>query len=83
MSDSLSEQAHKKALEQVRAEKPHAFTVGGSFDGKQATGGITYERKWSNGWGLTAYAKAYWHDAPIVPTDQSGYVAGAELTKKF
>jgi hypothetical protein len=83
MPRTLSEQANKAAIDSVRAEKPQSFTVGGTFDGKVATGGVTYDRKWSNLWGITAYAKAYWNDAPVVPTDRFGYVVGADVTKKF
>lgn len=75
--------AAKAELAKVKAEKPSSFTVGGSFDGHVATGGISYDRKWSNGFGLTAYARAWWNDKPVIPTDRAGVVAGAEVTKTF
>lgn len=80
---TLSEQADKAAIDQVKAEKPSQFRVGGTWDGKTATGGISYDRKWSNLWGVTAYAKAYWNDQPVIPTDKSGFVVGADVVKKF
>ena len=80
MTDSLKDQANKAALAAVT---PQSFTVGGWTDGKYSEGGLTYQRKWSNGWGATAYAKAWWNDAAVIPTDRSGYVIGSELTKKF
>jgi len=81
MSDLVA-QAHKAALDQVKAEKPSSFTVGGRFDGKKLEGGLTYDRKWSNGWGLTAYARAWWEDA-TVSTHTPKVAAGAEVTKRF
>lgn len=78
-----SGEKHTAEIAKTQAEKPHSFTVGGTFDGHVATGGITYDRKWSNLWGFTAYAKAYWHDQPVVPTDKFGYVVGAEVVKRF
>ena len=85
MSDkpTLSEQANQDMIATVKAEKPQSFTVGGTFDGKRASGGISYNRAWSNLWGITAYAKAYWHDQPVVPTDKYGYAVGVDVTKKF
>lgn len=78
-----SGQKHAAELATVQAETPSSFTVGGTFDGHVATGGISVDRKWSNGWGATAYARAWWNDAPIIPTDKFGYVVGAAVTKKF
>lgn len=81
---TLSEQANKAALDQVRAEKPQSFTVGGRFDGKKIVGGITYDRRWSNGWGLTAYARAWWDDATVTThTRRPKVEAGGELVKRF
>jgi len=77
------EAAADKELAKVKAETPSQFRVGGTWNGKTATGGISYDRKWSNLWGVTAYAKAYWNDQPIVPTDKFGYVIGADVVKKF
>lgn len=70
-------------IEKVKLELPSQFKVGAYFDGQRASGGATYDRSWKNGFGLTAYAKAYWHDAPVIPTDRFGYVVGVEVTKKF
>lgn len=78
MADSLSAQADKAAIEAVKKDAPASFTVGGTFDGHKAEGGLTYNRTWRNGWGLTAYAKAYWNDAPVVPRDRFGGVVGFE-----
>lgn len=77
------EAATKAELAKVKADKPSSFTVGGTFDGHKVTGGIEYQRKWSNGWGATAFARAWWDDAPITPTDKFGVVAGGEVTKTF
>lgn len=83
MSDSLLRQANKAVIEQVKAEKPSKFTVGGTFNGRQAEGGATFNRTWRNGWGATAYARAWWNDAAVTPTDKFGYVIGAEGEKRF
>lgn len=83
MSDSLAAQAHKAAIEQVKSEKATSFTVGASYNGAVITGGVSYDRKWTNGWGLTAYAKAWWNDQAVLPQDKSGIVVGAEAVKKF
>lgn len=81
---SLLEQANKAALASVKAEKPHSFTVGGYYDGKRISGGITYDRKFSNGYGLTAYARAWWEDATVsTHTPKPKIEAGAEFSKKF
>lgn len=60
MSGPISDAANKAALDDVRKEKPSSFTVGGYLtrDGR-VVGGVTYDRKFSNLWGLTAYARAY------------------------
>lgn len=79
---SLLEQAKKAALEDVRKEKPSAFTVGGYVDDKgRVIAAVTYDRKLSNLWGLTAYAKAYWNDVSV--TAHPATEAGVELTRKF
>lgn len=86
MGDSLREQAHKAALAQVRAEKPASFTVGGHYDGKKIVGGLTYDRSWKNGLGLTAYLKAYWNDLPVTthtPKAKPQVSAGVEATYRF
>jgi hypothetical protein len=85
MSDqpSLRDQANKAALESVKADKPSSFTVGGHYDGNRITGGATYQRTWKNGWGATAYARAWWEDKPVIPQKKSDVVVGAEGTYKF
>ncbi len=83
MTDTIKDQANKAAIESVKADKPSSFTVGGWTDGRYAEGGLTYQRTWKNGWGATAYAKAWWNDQPVVPTDRFGYVVGADVVKKF
>lgn len=79
----ISDAAHKAALEAVRAEKPSQFTVGGSWQKGKLTGGITYDRKLANLWGLTAYARAYWEDLPVTTHKTLTTEAGVELTRKF
>ncbi len=83
MSDgkSLLQQANEAAVTQVQAEKPQQFTVSGLTDGKGAIAMITYDRKWTNGWGLTAYARAWWDDLAVTPHPKFG--AGGEVSKKF
>ena len=83
MPDTLSEQANKAAIDQVKAKAPASFTVGASYDGKVVSGGLTIDRKWSNGFGLTAYARAWWNDQAVLPQDKHGVVVGAEGTYKF
>lgn len=84
MSQTLSEQANKAALDLVRAEKPQSFTVGGQFVDGKLRGGLTYDRKFSNGWGLTAYARAWWDDATVsTHTKKPTIEAGSEITKRF
>ena len=84
MSQSLSEQANQQAIEAVRTGKPSSFTVGGSVRDGKLVGGVTYDRTYKNGWGLTAYAKAWWDDLPVsVGTKRPKVEAGAEIVKKF
>lgn len=68
-------------IEQVKAEKPSSFTVGGHYIDGKLVGGITYDRKLSNLWGFTAYARAYWDDLPV--TTRPKVEAGGEITKTF
>lgn len=83
MTDSLSQQAHKAALDQVKAETPSQFRVGASYDGTTVRGGISYDRTWKTGWGATAYLSAWWNDQAVLPQDKRGVVVGAEGTYKF
>lgn len=82
---TISEQANKAAIEAVRSDKPSSFTVGGvlTADGR-VSGGVTYDRKLSNAFGLTAYVRAYWNDLPVVVHSPAPKIeAGFELSKKF
>jgi hypothetical protein len=79
----LADQANKAVIDQVKAETPSQFTVGGSFDGHTVTGGVTIDRKWSNGFGATAYIRAWYNDSAVIPRDKHGIVAGGEFTKTF
>jgi hypothetical protein len=85
MADSLSAQANKQAIDAVKRDKPSSFVVGGSVDvtGKRADGGVSYNRRIWNGWGATAYLRAWWDDAAVIPRDKFGAVIGGELEKKF
>lgn len=74
----------EQALDQVRTAKPSRFTVGGSFDGKRLQGGVTFDRTWANGWGLTAYALAWWDDLPVsTHTKRPKFEAVIEGVKRF
>lgn len=81
MSGSLLDQANAAAVAQVTKDKPQQFTIGGGTDGKGAAVAITYDRKWSNGWGATAYARAWWDDLAVTPHPKLS--AGGEINKKF
>lgn len=79
---SLIDQAHKAALDQVKADAPAQFTVGAFIDAEgKFRGSLTVDRKWQNGWGLTAFAYAYWHDLSV--TAHPKWEAGMEARKTF
>lgn len=79
--DSAKKLAENAAeLERLHTAKPSQFTVGGRFEDGKLVGGITYDRKLSNLWGVTAYARAYWDDARVIPHNAS---MGAEISRKF
>jgi len=82
---TLTEQAEAlaKELATVKQDAPARFVVGGRIEGRKVTGGISFDRRWQNGWGATAYARAFWDDQPILPVDRFGYIIGGEITKKF
>lgn len=80
---SLAEQANQAAIEDVKAKAPAQFRVGANWDGKTVTGGFSVDRKWSNGFGLTAYARAWWNDSAVIPQDKSGGVVGVEGVYEF
>lgn len=79
---SLLDQANKAALDQVKADKPLQFTVGAYIDADGKLKGVaTYDRTWTNGWGATAYARAWWDDLSI--TAHPKWEAGGEIRKRF
>lgn len=82
ITESLKRHADNAAA--VRTEKPASFTVGAYTDGHKGTVGVTYDRKWWNGWGATAYARAWWTDAQVIPnTPQYGGEVGVEGRYEF
>lgn len=85
MSPTLKEQADKHAtdLAKVKTETPSKFVVGGTWDGHKVQGGISYDRKWYNGFGATAYLRAWYDDKPIIPVEKAGFVIGGEGTYTF
>ena len=85
MSPTLREQADKHAtdLAKVKTDAPSKFVVGGRIEGRKVTGGISYDRKFSNGFGATAYVRAWYDDQPLIPTDKFGYVIGGEGSYTF
>lgn len=71
-------------LKQVRDEKPSQFTIGAYTDGHVHSGALTFDRSWKNGWGATAYARAWWNDQAVIPgAPKFGGAIGVEGTKKF
>jgi hypothetical protein len=80
---TLLEQANAAAIDSVKADKPSQFTIGGHYDGQRITTAITYDRKWTNGWGATAYARAWWDDLPVSVSRKPRLGVGAEIVKKF
>lgn len=85
MTDNLPQQTHQSMLDKIKAEKPSAFTVGTHADilNKNADATVTYDRKLRNGLGLTAYLKAWWNDAAVVPSEKRGITLGAEGSVRF
>jgi hypothetical protein len=79
---SILESANAEAIKEVRERTPSQFTVGGYVRNGKLVGGVTYDRAWTNGWGLTAYARAYWDDLPVSVKRPKGE-AGVELVKRF
>jgi len=78
IADSLRRR-HTDAIADVRAGKPAAFTVGAYTDGRTVRGELTIDRKWSNGWGLTAYARAWWNDVAVTPVAANPSKFGGEV----
>lgn len=79
---TLAEQGEAEVAK-VLAEKPHSFTVGAYSDGKAVNAETTVSYHWSNGWGLTAYAKAWWNDASVTPGRTSGAQVGGQGKYQF
>ena len=79
---SILDQGKEHAAELAKV-KPSAFVVGGTFDGHRVIGGVTYQRSWKNGWGASAYVRAWYDDKPVIPTEKTGVMAGGEMTKTF
>lgn len=80
---SILEAANQAAIDQVRKEKASQFTVGGYVKDGKLQGGITYDRTLKNGWGATAYLKAWWDDLPVSVQRKPTLEAGGEITKRF
>jgi len=77
IADSIKR--HGEQIATTKAEKPASFTVGAWSDGHKHTAAITIDRKWWNGFGLTAYARAWYLDAPVMPnTPKLGGEVGVE-----
>jgi len=81
---NILEAATEETLKQIRDRKPSSFTVGGQIKDGRLVGGVSYDRTWKNGWGLTAFAHAYWLDLPVsVGRAKPTVAAGFEAVKKF
>lgn len=85
MSGPLTALANQAMIDAVRKDKPSSFTVGVAADvlAKNADLTITYDRKLTNALGLSAYLKAWWHDAAVIPSDKKGLAVGADGVWKF
>lgn len=79
--DSAKAQAAEVGRNQATA------TVG--LEGRGVSGSIEYQRTLRNGLGLTAYLKAWWHDASVTPTGggdatpPSGFRVGIQAKREF
>lgn len=82
---TLAEQANAAAIKSVRDEKPASFTVGAYVKSNgQVGGGLTVDRTWKNGWGATAYARAWWNDTAVLPNaPKITGEAGFDVVKRF
>jgi hypothetical protein len=80
-----SAQRHAEAIAKVQTEKPAAFTVGAYTDGREVRGEVTVDRKWNNGFGLTAYLRGWYNAAPVTPLapKKFGGEAGVEGRYEF
>jgi hypothetical protein len=79
------EEASEKELAKVKAEKPNSFTVGAHADilARKGEATISYDRRWYNGWGATAYIKGWYNDTAVVPQAKRGVTIGGEGSYKF
>jgi len=75
----------QQEVAKVASENPNSFRVGGTFDGQTVSGGASFNRTWTNGWGATAYARAWWNDTSVIPTGDKKLhgVVGVEGRKSF
>lgn len=82
---SLQQQADEAMVRQVQAEAPSQFKVGATVDvlTRRADVTATYDRRWRNGLGLTAYLRAWWEDKAVLPADEQGAVIGVTVVQKF
>lgn len=80
---NILEAANAAALKEIRERKPSQFTVGGRIQDGKLVGGITYDRTWKNGWGATAYIKAWYEDQPVSVKRAPKLEAAAEVVKRF
>lgn len=82
---SILESGNKAAIDSVKKDKPSSFSVGAHADILAKKGDVvaSYDYKWTNGWGITAYAKAWWNDQAVVPVERKGVEAGVDATFKF
>lgn len=82
---SIKEAADKAAIEAVKKESPSSFTGGATADifTRRVDAKVSYNRQLRNGLGLTAYLRAWWNDAAILPVEKAGAVVGFEVEKKF
>lgn len=89
MPKTILEAATEEALKDIRERKANSFTVGGEIKDGKLVGGLTYQRTLTNGWGATAYLRAWWEDLPVsvgrtsITVHAPKVEAGAEFTKQF
>lgn len=75
---------HAAELARVQAARPSSFTVGAYVDWRRKVVlEATYDRRLTNLWGLTAYARAWWNDAGVTPNPTAGAAAGIESRYEF
>lgn len=62
---------------QEDAEAENTVRTRLTTDGKTVAGSVEFNRSWKNGWGATAYAKAWWNGDRVVGG------GGVDVEKKF